>query len=103
MWKVEGVSEVSLDKAIASGKEHRRSYRQRGKAGEHDRTCRPHGGGSAHPCPWCERSRLRWRHMMADAMKINADHSAHDYVREEFDADACTEDSPCAACREDMT
>lgn len=41
---------MSLDKAIRSGKEHRRPYYGRG---EGDTTCRPHGG-----CTWCEESRL---------------------------------------------
>lgn len=49
---------MSLDRAIASGAEHRRSYRERGKPGTNDRTCRPHGGGTAIPCPYCERDRL---------------------------------------------
>ena len=41
---------MSLDKAIASGKEHRKEYRG-GKAV--DKTCRNHGG-----CPWCEGNRI---------------------------------------------
>lgn len=40
---------MSLDKAIARGKEKRRPYY---RAGRHDRTCRP--GGS---CPWCRENR----------------------------------------------
>jgi hypothetical protein len=42
-------STVSFDKAIASGKEHRRPYY---RSKRFDRTCRP--GGS---CPWCRRNR----------------------------------------------
>ena len=49
---------MSLDKAIAHGKEKRRSYEQRGKPGRFDKTCRPHGGGTSVPCPYCERARL---------------------------------------------
>ena len=60
---------MSLDKAIASGKEHRRGYRERGKPGEHDRTCRPHGGGTSIPCTYCERDRLRWRRVMSERIK----------------------------------
>lgn len=41
---------MSLSKAIASGKEHRKEYRG-GKAV--DKTCRNHGG-----CPWCEGNRI---------------------------------------------
>lgn len=41
---------MSLNKAIASGKEHRKEYRG-GKAV--DKTCRNHGG-----CPWCEGNRI---------------------------------------------
>lgn len=52
---------MSFDKAIAHGKEHRRTYKERGKPGEYDRTCRPHGGRSNNPCPWCEGNRL-FRH-----------------------------------------
>ena len=40
---------MSLDKAIKSGKEHRKPYRG-GKAV--DRMCRNHGG-----CIWCKRNR----------------------------------------------
>ena len=57
---------MSLDKAIKHGKEHRRSYEQRGKPGRYDFTCRPNGGGSSRPCPWCERNRL-FRHLRAEA------------------------------------
>lgn len=49
---------MSLDKAIKHGKEHRRSYAQRGKSGRFDVSCRPHGGGHARPCPYCEGARL---------------------------------------------
>ena len=41
---------VSLDKAIATGKEHRKPYRG-AKAVDH--TCRNHGS-----CGWCESNRL---------------------------------------------
>lgn len=41
---------MSLNKAIASGKEHRKEYRG-GKAV--DKMCRNHGG-----CPWCEGNRI---------------------------------------------
>ena len=40
---------MSLDKAIASGKEKRKQYR---KSKAVDRTCRNHGG-----CPWCQKNR----------------------------------------------
>lgn len=40
---------MSLDKAIAHGKEHRKPYRG---AKAIDGTCRNHGG-----CPWCEGNR----------------------------------------------
>ncbi len=46
---------MSLDKAIAYGKEHRRPYR---RSQRFDVTCRPHGFGRAYPCPWCEANRL---------------------------------------------
>ena len=40
---------MSLDKAIASGKERRKPYR---KSKRFDKTCRNHGG-----CPYCEGNR----------------------------------------------
>ena len=44
---------MSLNKSIASGKEHRKEYIH---AQAVDRTCRNHGGrrgGAANQCPWC--------------------------------------------------
>lgn len=44
---------MSLNKAIASGKEHRKEYTH---AKAVDRTCRNHGGrsgGTKKQCPWC--------------------------------------------------
>lgn len=49
---------MSLKKAIQHGKEHRKGYRERGKPGSIDPTCRPHGAGRAYPCKYCERGRL---------------------------------------------
>lgn len=40
---------MSLNKAIESGKEHRKPYYG---SKSFDRTCRNHGG-----CPWCEENR----------------------------------------------
>ena len=40
---------MALDKAIKSGKEHRKEYRG---SKSFDRSCRNHGG-----CPWCEENR----------------------------------------------
>lgn len=44
------MNEMSLDKGIASGKEHRRRYTG---AKSVDKTCRNHGS-----CPWCKGNRL---------------------------------------------
>lgn len=41
---------MSLDKAILSGKEHRKQYR---KSKAVDKTCRNHGA-----CPYCKNNRL---------------------------------------------
>ena len=41
---------MALDKAIASGKEHRKPYYKRCE--QIDPSCRNHGG-----CPWCEANR----------------------------------------------
>jgi hypothetical protein len=46
---------MSLEKAIKHGKERRKPYR--GSA-RFDLTCRPHGGGHAWQCKWCEGNRL---------------------------------------------
>lgn len=46
---------MSLDKAIKHGKEHRKPYRD---CRSFDLSCRNHGAGHAHPCPWCEANRL---------------------------------------------
>ena len=40
---------MALNKAIKSGKEHRKEYRGSKSI---DRSCRNHGG-----CPWCEENR----------------------------------------------
>ena len=48
---------MSLDKAIKSGKEHRKPYR---KAKAVDPTCRNHG-----TCPWCQ-GRVRYKKRKAD-------------------------------------
>lgn len=42
---------MSLEKAIASGKEHRKPYYNRAKSV--DKTCRSHGS-----CPWCIGNRM---------------------------------------------
>ena len=56
---------MSLEKAIKSGKEHRKPYRG-GKA--IDKTCRNHGG-----CPWCEENRkhkyIKTSQKMLDRLK----------------------------------
>jgi len=53
---------MSLWKAIAHGKEHRKPYRG---APAFDRSCRPHGG-----CPYCERGRQystrKWKKVAED-------------------------------------
>jgi len=49
---------VSLEKAIAHGKEHRKGYY---RSQSFDKSCRPHGGkahGKANQCPWCLRNRM---------------------------------------------
>lgn len=46
---------MTLEKAIKHGKERRKPYRD---SRRFDFTCRNHGAGNAHPCPWCERNRL---------------------------------------------
>lgn len=57
---------MSLEKAIKHGKEHRKGYRERGKPGEFDRTCRPHGGGTSIICKHCLSNRFhRFRKTLA--------------------------------------
>ncbi|WP_300335628.1 hypothetical protein [Accumulibacter sp.] len=59
---------MSLDKAIRSGREHRKSYEKRGKPGRFAASCRPHGGGHKYPCPWCQRARLL--HALREAIAV---------------------------------
>lgn len=61
---------MALDKSIASGKDHRKSYF---KSKAIDRTCRNHGS-----CPYCEGSRLH-----ANVKRIQA---AQDELAEYFDS-----------------
>jgi len=63
---------MSLRKAIESGKEHRKPYYRR--APSVDRTCRPHGGGSARrpcrsPCPWCLGNRTHSTRVREDSIR----------------------------------
>ena len=49
---------MSLDKAIESGKEHRKQYRG---SKRFDKSCRNHGNhghGPGHECDWCKGNRL---------------------------------------------
>jgi len=45
---------MSLDQSIKHRKEHRQPYRGAARV---DKSCRNHGGGNAHPCPYCTRNR----------------------------------------------
>jgi len=54
---------MSLDKAIKSGKEHRKEYRG---AKSIDPSCRNHGG-----CPFCEKGRLKYKKKIKDKIKDN--------------------------------
>lgn len=54
---------MSLDKAIKSGKEHRKEYRG---AKSIDPSCRNHGN-----CPWCKEGRLRYKKKIKDKIKDN--------------------------------
>ena len=53
---------MSLDKAIASGKEHRKPY-QGGKA--YCQSCRNHGG-----CTWCLSNRTHEYNKKIEALKL---------------------------------
>lgn len=64
---------MSLDKAIAHGKERRKTYAERGKPGRYDVSCRPHGGSHAYPCPHCERNRLFKHRKRVDAVVMTQD------------------------------
>jgi len=52
---------MAMDKAIQSGKEHRKPYY---RSGRFDRSCRP--GGS---CPYCRGARLKHTRRNADRVK----------------------------------
>ena len=53
---------MSLNKAIESGKEHRKKYYG---AKSFDPSCRNHGG-----CPWCEENRTHKLKRMKEEIKI---------------------------------
>lgn len=67
---------MSLDKAIAHGKEHRKPYKGSKAI---DRTCRNNGG-----CPWCEENRkhkFRDKHPNDEYLEqLNRDYSAHEDI-----------------------
>jgi len=44
---------MALDKAIESGREHRRDWRGKNRSKAVDRSCRNHGD-----CPWCRGNRF---------------------------------------------
>jgi len=52
---------MGLEKAIKSGKEHRKKYYG---AKRIDRSCRNHGG-----CPWCEENRTYQSRKLKDKIK----------------------------------
>lgn len=60
---------MSLDKAIASGKEHRNPYRG-SKA--FDRSCRNHRG-----CNWCERNRAHRKERRIPAYLTEQERTAY--------------------------
>lgn len=45
---------MGLEKAIISGKEHRKPFRGAKAVSVH---CRNHGGGGRYECPWCLKNR----------------------------------------------
>jgi hypothetical protein len=59
---------MSLDKAIAAGKERRKPYR---RSKRFDRSCRP--GGS---CPWCYRNRKGRREALVKARAVELEAEA---------------------------
>ena len=61
---------MSMDKAILSGKEKRKSYRGSKRV---DHTCRNHGS-----CPWCERNRT----FAFEKAKRIADEKFEEYIME---------------------
>lgn len=68
---------MSLEKAIASGKEHRQPYRG---SQSFDVSCRAHGGGHKWPCGYCERNRL-WHHYRE---QVEAKEQIRDGLRNDF-------------------
>ena len=66
---------MSLEKAIASGKEHRKRYY---RSERFDPTCRPHG-----KCPWCEGRRLNKKRF---ADKMAREEIRHFETQEEWEA-----------------
>ena len=70
---------MSLDKAIAHGKEHRKPYRG---AQAIDSSCRPHGG-----CPWCESGRQhnteKWKLIAEDTREQYLNRWRDEMIEEE--------------------
>ncbi len=71
------IFEMSLDKAIKSGKEHRKPYY---KSESFDTTCRPHGG-----CPWCYGNRMHKHRRNADAYNDMLDNALEKIDRMSID------------------
>lgn len=59
---------MSLDKAIRTGKEHRKPYR---KSKAVDSSCRNHGS-----CPWCENNRNYHNHKV----ELSAEEQEKEYT-----------------------
>lgn len=64
---------MSLDKAIKSGKEHRKPYTGSKVI---DYTCRNHGG-----CPWCEENR---KHKFRDRHPVEEGRNRNDKDGDEY-------------------
>ena len=63
-----------LNKAIESGKEHRKKYY---KSQAFDMTCRPHGN-----CPWCQGRRLNKKRFKAKVAQKEIDELKNVPVKE---------------------
>ena len=62
---------MGLEKAIISGKEHRKPFRG---AKAVSKSCRNHGGGYRQECPWCLKNRT-YRDLVRKSKAISEEHA----------------------------
>ncbi len=62
---------MSLEKGIQYGKEHRKSYSERGLPGDADWTCRSSAKNHPLVCTFCQKERLLASRKVEDGIKLS--------------------------------